>query len=420
MKAELISIGDEILIGQIINTNSVWMAQALNAIGISVVQITTISDYPEDLVKALDDAQQRADIIIMTGGLGPTKDDRTKKVLCQYFNSKLATDKAVLEHVTRFFEIRNMEVSQINKDQALVPECCQVLFNDLGTAPGMWFEKDGKIFVSMPGVPFEMEYIMTNRVLPRLIKFSGHDAIVHKTVQTFGIGESTLAQMIEKWEDALPDFIHLAYLPSPGQVRLRLSAYGTSEEDLQKEVDLQVKKLLKIIPDAVYGYGDQTMAGAVGELLVSRGKILSVAESCTGGNIAHSITSIPGASNWFVGGIVSYTNEMKMKFLNVSNNSLEQYGAVSEQVVKEMAEGIKKLTGSDYAISTSGIAGPDGGSEEKPVGTVWVAIAGPDYVETYLLKLNGNRDRIITRASQSALDSLRLRLIEDAKLECIQ
>lgn len=412
MKAELITIGDEILIGQIVDTNSAWMAQELNAIGVTIAQITSISDNAEHLVEALDEATKRADVIIMTGGLGPTKDDRTKNVLCNYFNSKLVRHQPTYEHVMRFFESRGYATSDINKDQALVPECCQVLFNPVGTAPGMWFEHKGKIYVSMPGVPFEMKQIMTDEVLPRLAQGAGIEAIVHKTVQTFGVGESMLAERIEAWEDALPSYIHLAYLPSPGQVRLRLSAFGDSKESLETEVNQQVDELLKLISEAVYGYGDQTLAGAVGELLLQRGQTLTVAESCTGGLIQHSITSVPGSSQWFRGGFVAYSNELKMKVLGVESVALEQHGAVSAEVVKQMAEGARKVTGADFAVATSGIAGPDGGTDEKPVGTVWIAVATPSGVEAQLFKFVNNRERNIIRSSQTALNLLRILLLK--------
>ncbi|MBN1767133.1 MAG: competence/damage-inducible protein A [Prolixibacteraceae bacterium] len=408
MKAEIITIGDEILIGQIVDTNSAWMAEELNKIGVGVTQITSISDTPVHLVNALDDAQLRADVILITGGLGPTKDDRTKKVLAEYFQSSLVCHKPTLEHVTAFFTRRGLGVNQLNKDQALVPECCEVLHNPSGTAPGMWFENNEKIFVSMPGVPFEMKSIMLEAVLPRLKKINGGGVIVHKTVQTIGIPESILAEKLEEWEDALPDFIHLAYLPNPGQIRLRLSAFGNDETQLRKAVELEIEKLKKIIPEAIFGYNNDTLAVVVGKMLMEKKATVATAESCTGGQIAHSITSVPGSSGWFKGSVVAYSNDIKTDVLKVNPNDIEKHGAVSEQVVRQMADGVRKLCNADYAVATSGVAGPDGGTEEKPVGTVWIAVASP--VETIAQKFtfSNNRERNIIRSSQTALDMLRL------------
>ncbi len=410
MKAEIITIGDEILIGQIVDTNSAWMATELNNIGIKVAQITSISDDPTHIVEAIDAAKLRADIILITGGLGPTKDDLTKKVLAEYFNSKLIMHQATLDHVTSFFARRNKAMTQVNIDQALVPECCEVLFNKNGTAPGMWFEDDGKYIASMPGVPFEMKGLMSDSVLPKLAQLNGVQKIAHKTILTVGVGESFLADQIENWELNLPSFIKLAYLPSPGKVRLRLSALGNDQALLENTIDKEVKKLKLIIPEAIYGYGEQTLAGAVGKLLVASSSTIATAESCTGGTIAKEFTANAGASKYFKGSIVAYSNEVKKNVLGVNENDLKTYGAVSQQVVTQMALGVQKLLKTDYAIATSGIAGPDGGSEEKPVGTVWIAIVTPS--EVYAQKVNyaNNRERNILRSSQDALNSLRLRL----------
>ncbi len=413
MNAEIITIGDEILIGQIVDTNSAWMAVELNQIGVRIAQITSISDDPEHLVKALNDAKQRAKVILITGGLGPTKDDRTKKVLCEYFNSKLIIDPKTLEHVTQFFSKRGMGVNQLNHDQALVPECCEVLDNPVGTAPGMWFVSEGVVFASMPGVPFEMKQMMTDHVLPRLVSLSGRGKIVHKTVHVIGIGESILAEMVESWENALPEFIHLAYLPSPGLIRLRFSAFGEDEERLKNAVEEEIEKLKQLIPDAIFGYGEDTLAGVVGKLLMGKGATMATAESCTGGFIAHSITSIPGSSKWFKGAVVAYSNEIKGNVLGVSESTLLKYGAVSEQVVIEMVEGACKTMNADYAIATSGIAGPDGGTAEKPVGSVWVAVKGPNKTVAAFYNFANNRERNIIRSSQAGLDMLRLFLLRE-------
>jgi nicotinamide-nucleotide amidase len=408
MKTEIITIGDEILIGQIVDTNSAWMAEELNKIGIGVAQITSISDTPVHLVNALDDAQLRADVIIITGGLGPTKDDRTKKVLAEYFNAGLVTHQPTLDHVTAFFKKRGLGVNQLNKDQALVPDCCEVLHNPAGTAPGMWFEHNDKIFVSMPGVPFEMKGIMKGEVLPRLKDKNGGGAIVHKTVHTIGIPESILAEKLEEWEDALPEFIHLAYLPNPGQIRLRFSAFGNDETQLKEAIELEIKKLKAIIPEAIFGYDNDTLAGVVGKILMDKKATVATAESCTGGQIAHSITLVPGSSGWFKGSVVAYSNDVKTGVLKVNPDDVEKYGAVSEQVVKQMADGVRKLTNAEYSVATSGIAGPDGGTDEKPVGTVWIAVASPDEIIAQKFTFNNNRERNIIRSSQTALNMLRL------------
>ena len=412
MKAEIITIGDEILIGQIVDTNSAWMAVELNQVGIKVAQITSISDEPEHLVKALNEARQRAEVVLITGGLGPTKDDRTRKVLCEYFDSELVLHEPSLENIHQlFFRRRGLKVNKINRDQALVPACCDVLLNPVGTAPGMWFEKEGIIFVSMPGVPFEMKQLMTDHVIPRLQKRSGEERIVHKTVMIVGLSESGLAQTISDWEDALPEYIKLAYLPSPGQIRLRLSAFGNDEEKLKAEVAERIKKLKLLIPDAIFGYGEDTLAGVVGQLLIENETTMATAESCTGGLIAHLITSVPGSSQWFKGSVIAYANEIKQNVLNVNEQSLIEFGAVSEQVVLEMAQGVRKLLNVDYAVATSGVAGPDGGTDEKPVGTVWIAVAGPDKTVAQKFNFANNRERNIIRSSQTALDMLRLMLL---------
>ncbi|MGF7139425.1 competence/damage-inducible protein A [Roseimarinus sediminis] len=413
MKAEIITIGDEILIGQIVDTNSAWMATELNRIGLAVAQITSISDQPDHLVSALNDARKRADVVLLTGGLGPTKDDRTKKVLAEYFRSPLILHEPTLEHVTAFFRKRGMNPGRLNHDQALVPQCCEVLFNPQGTAPGMWFADEGTIFVSMPGVPFEMKELMQLHVLPRLQKMNGNEVIWHQTVLTTGIPESLLAEKIEEWELALPSHIHLAYLPSPQQIRLRFSAFGQDEMQLKKEVDEQIALLKAIIPEAIFGYNTDTMAGVVGQLLLEKKAGMATAESCTGGYIAHLITSVPGSSGWYKGSVIAYSNEVKQKVLQVDGNSIESYGAVSEQVVRQMAEGARKLFDVDYAVATSGIAGPDGGSDEKPVGTVWIAVATPDKTIAKLMKYSNNRERNIVRSGNAALNVLRLLLLSE-------
>ena len=413
MQAEIITIGDEILIGQIVDTNSAWMATELNSIGVNIAQITSISDNPEHLVEALNNARKRADVVLITGGLGPTKDDRTKKVLTEYFNSNLVLHEPTLQNVIEMFRLRGLDIIQLNKDQALVPECCQVLLNKQGTAPGMWFEEGNVVFVSMPGVPFEMKYLMTEHVLPRLAKMRNDLHIVHRTIQTVGISESFLARTLETWEDNLPEYIHLAYLPSPGIIRLRLSAFGPDEAVLENEVNNQVEKLQAIIPDAIYGFGNDNLSEVTGNLLKAINAKVSIAESCTGGLISHKITSIPGSSEWFKGAVVAYSNEVKSNILGVSETSLCEFGAVSETVVRQMAEGVKTALNSEYSIATSGIAGPDGGTPEKPVGTVWIAVSGTKETIARCFTFSNNRERNIERSSLTALDMLRLMLLKN-------
>jgi nicotinamide-nucleotide amidase len=407
MKAEIITIGDEILIGQIVDTNSAWMGQQLNLHGIEVYQVTSVHDDHNHILKAFSNAERNADLVLITGGLGPTKDDITKKCLCEYFATELVFYPEVLEHVKTLLSSRNVEINQLNRDQALLPASCTVLHNPVGTAAGMWFEKNGTIFISMPGVPFEMEAIMIGEVFPRLIKLGIMQSIVHKTILTLGLPESMLAEKIEQWENALPSFIKLAYLPSPMMVRLRLSAYGTNQAELEAETEKQVKSLLAIIPDYIFGFDDENLAMVIGRMLVESSQTMAVAESCTGGNIAHSITSNPGSSAYFKGGVVAYSNEIKNGLLGVSAEILEQFGAVSKPVAEAMAVGAQKKLNADYALATTGIAGPDGGTAEKPVGTVWIAVAGPSGVtsEKYIFK--HNRERNIIRSTQTALNLLR-------------
>jgi nicotinamide-nucleotide amidase len=408
MKAEIITIGDEILIGQIVDTNSAWMGQQLNLLGIQVYQVTSVHDDREHILKALAEAEQNTDLVLITGGLGPTKDDITKKTLCEYFDTKLVFHPEVLEHVRSLLSSRNVVINQLNQDQALIPENCTVLHNSAGTASGMWFERNNTIFVSMPGVPFEMEAIMTEEVFPRLRKLGITQSIVHKTVLTIGIPESMLAEKIEKWEDALPKFIKLAYLPSPMMVKLRLSGYGIDELAIKTEIDKQVKELLKIIPEAVYGFDDDNMGIALGRMLMAQGKTMTTAESCTGGSIAQFITSNPGSSAYFKGGVVAYSNEIKSILLGVPSELIEAVGAVSQEVAEAMALGAQKALHTDYSVATTGIAGPDGGTDEKPVGTVWIAVAGPSGVSSKKYIFKHNRERNIIRTTHTALNMLRV------------
>lgn len=408
MKAEIITIGDEILIGQIVDTNSAWMGQQLNLLGIEVYQVTSVHDDRKHILKALAEAEQNSDLVLITGGLGPTKDDITKKTLCEYFNTKLVFHPEVLEHVRSLLSTRNVVINKLNQDQALLPENCTVLHNSAGTASGMWFERNNTIFVSMPGVPFEMEAIMTEEVFPRLKKLGTTQSIVHKTVLTIGIPESMLAERLERWEDSLPEFVKLAYLPSPMMVKLRLSGYGTDETAIKAEIDKQVKELLTIIPEAVYGFDNDNMGIALGRMLMAEGRTMATAESCTGGSIAQFITSNPGSSAYFKGGVVAYSNEIKSNLLGVPSEFIKTVGAVSQEVAEAMALGAQKVLGVDYTVATTGIAGPDGGTDEKPVGTVWIAVAGPSGVSSKKYIFKHNRERNIIRTTHTALNMLRV------------
>ncbi len=405
--AEVITIGDEILYGQTLDTNTYWMGKELNIIGVKIIRKVAVGDQREEIIKALDEASQRADIILITGGLGPTKDDITKKTLADYFNTSLVEDEEVLEHIQSLFSKRNLSMNALNNAQALVPQGCTVITNTMGTAPGMWFERDDKVYVSMPGVPYEMETMMERSILPKLKSTFALPVIYHQMIQTVGIGESWLAEQIESWEDNLPPHIRLAYLPSYGRVKLRLTAVGTNRLELEDDVAEQVQKVVPKIEKYVFGYGDLTLEEAVGAILTKAGKTLAVAESCTGGFLAHTITSIPGSSRYFQGGVVAYSNNLKMNLLDVSEETLHQHGAVSEETVRAMAEGAKKNLLADFSIATSGIAGPDGGTPEKPVGTIWIAVASPQ--ETIAKKISLSKDRLVNirRSTVIALNMLR-------------
>lgn len=414
MKLEIVNIGDELLIGQVVNTNASWMAEQLSLVGIEVVQITAISDTREAIFATLDAAKTRADTVIMTGGLGPTNDDITKQVLCDYFKTELVFNEEAFEQVQSLFKLRGFKVTEINKKQAELPASCIPLQNINGTAAGMWFEEEGKIFVSIPGVPFEMHALMSDQIIPRLLKKSKPGVILKKTIFTQGIGESTLAEIIANWENALPSHFKLAYLPQPGIVRLRLSAKGKVEGELQVEFEKQLEALHKLIPKLIFGYDTDTMEKVLVDLLTRNGKSVSLAESCTGGYISHLLTSIPGSSKCFMGSVVAYDNEIKKGILGVSTDSLIKFGAVSEQVAQEMALGVQAKFKTDYAISVTGIAGPDGRTEEKPVGTTWVAVAGPDkkiIAKKYLL--GEHRGRNIRKAALTGLNMLRKEILKN-------
>ena len=407
MKATIITIGDEILIGQIVDTNTVSIARHLNNLGIQIAEKCSIGDTREAIVKTLDRVVASSDVVIITGGLGPTKDDITKHTLAEYFGSELEYNVAEGEHVRSLLERRGIPFTELNRGQAMLPKCCTVLHNAHGTAPGMWFDvPQGGVIVSLPGVPFEMEHLMQDEVLPRLKSRFTLQQIVHRTLITRGIPESILAERIATWEDALPEYLHLAYLPAPNIVRLRLSAYQVDGQVAEAEIARQFELLRAIIGENIVGFEGATIEQLVHEILVDRGLKLSVAESCTGGTIAQKFTAMAGASQYFMAGVVSYSNESKCDLLGVNMADIESYGAVSEQVACQMAEGVRRVAGADYAIATTGIAGPTGGSEAKPVGTVWMAVATPTKTIAVMRNSGSDRGQIISRASAYAIELL--------------
>lgn len=407
MKADIITIGDEILIGQIVDTNSAWMAQRLGEIGATVRRKYSIGDRREEIVSAVEESLAASDAVLITGGLGPTKDDITKRVLAELFHSTLVRHQPTYERVERMMTARGIEFNALNQSQALVPECCTVLTNHKGTAPGMWFEREGKVVVSLPGVPFEMEALMTESVLPKLQEHFALRSVVHRTAITFGLAESMMAAHIAQWEDALPPHLHLAYLPSPSQLRLRLSAYDVEREEAVREIDSQFAKLLPLLGDYFVGWESDTLQSVVADKLMERGESLAVAESCTGGALAAKFTAMSGASAYFMGGVVAYDNSIKERVLGVSAETLRDHGAVSREVAVQMAEGVRRLCGTTYGVATTGIAGPTGGSDEKPVGTVWMAVSGPRGTVAEV-KVHGRlRAQNIERAASAAINLLR-------------
>ena len=406
MKATIVTIGDEILIGQILDTNSRYISRALNTHGIVVTERTSIGDNRAQIVEILDRALAQSEIVIITGGLGPTKDDITKHTLCDYFDSTLRYDEVEAEHIRTLLARRNIAFNELNRGQAMVPECCTVLHNAHGTAPGMWFEKNNHVVISLPGVPFEMQHLIDEEVIPRLKARFELREIVHRTMITFGIAESILAERIAAWEDALPDYIRLAYLPAPNVVRLRLSAYEVEGKEVRREIENLFEKLRSIIPNNIAGFEDASVEELVHNILLERGEKLAVAESCTGGMIASKFTAQAGASAYFMCGIVSYSNDSKCRVLGVDKNDIEQFGAVSEQVAIAMAKGAKVISGANFAISTTGIAGPTGGSAEKPVGTVWIGIATPEKCYAVCKNCGTDRSQVISRATAYAIAML--------------
>ena len=410
MEACIISIGDELLIGQVVNTNATFIAEELNLCGIRVSRIITTGDSAADITSALDSAASVAGIIIATGGLGPTSDDITKETLCRYFGTRLVMHPDTLENIRALFYQNRLEVSERNRNQAMVPENCDVLPNSQGTAPGMWFTRQNKDYIFLPGVPFEMKQIFSGHVLPGLIKKYPAPKIIHRSVLTMGTGESSLADRIQVWEAGLPPEIRLAYLPQPGIIRLRLSVYETDGDNPLELIELQIEKLRKLIPGLIFGYDNDSLPELCGAALLKKAARVSTAESCTGGSIAQLITSVPGSSEWYAGSVVAYSNEAKISMLGVDPELINRHGAVSREVVCAMAEGIRRKLGTEYSIAASGIAGPGGGTPEKPVGTVWIAVSDITGTEACVFLLGNNRERNIRRASLFALNMMRIRL----------
>ncbi|NOS56117.1 MAG: competence/damage-inducible protein A [Cyclobacteriaceae bacterium] len=408
--AELLTIGDEILYGQIVDTNAQWMSVELDKVGIKVIRKTTVGDQEDEILTAFAEAEKRADIVLITGGLGPTSDDLTKPLLAKYFNCKLEIHEEALQEITAFFKSRGREMIEPNRQQAALPVCCTKITNPIGTAPGMWFEKDSKVFMSMPGVPHEMKKMMTERVIPKLKEKFHTPNIYHKVIRTIGIGESFLAEKIAPWENSLPEHIKLAYLPSLGEVKLRLTGFSNSSSHLENEIDVLVEKLKVIAGDYIYGYGDESIEVAIGKMLRERKLTLSMAESCTGGYLSHLITSVPGCSDYFLGSMIPYAYEIKMRQLGVKPEVLEKYGAVSEPTIIEMANIVRAKFNTDIGVATSGIAGPGGATPEKPVGMVWIAYSDKHQTVTKKLQISSDRAINIKMASAAVLNLIRLSL----------
>jgi nicotinamide-nucleotide amidase len=415
MKATIVTIGDEILIGQIVDTNSGFIAKSLDKIGVEIHEMISISDTENHILETFSKLQNQVDLVIITGGLGPTKDDITKHTFCEYFEDKLVRNEAVEKHVIDIIE-RAMKrpASQMNKDQALVPSKCFVLHNQVGTAPGMWMRKENTVYISLPGVPYEMKYILENEIIPKIVKEYERPYIIHKTIMTYGQGESLVAERIENWENDLPDFIKLAYLPSPGRVRLRLSARGTDKEFLDQKIAENVLLLSKIIGDIIVGFdGDETIEVILGRLLEGQNRTLATAESCTGGKIAQVLTSVPGASKYFKGSVVSYATETKISVLGLPEELIKEHSVVSFEVAKAMAIAVKKLMKSDYAIATTGNAGPTKGDGNAEIGTVFIAIATPNEVVVEEFDFGQPREKVIDRAVNKAFEMLQKEILKN-------
>ncbi len=414
MKATIVTIGDEILIGQIVDTNSNFIAKELDRIGVETYEMISISDDKQHILNTFEQLQNKVDVVIVTGGLGPTKDDVTKKTFCEYFDDELVVNPEVLAHVTELIEgFYKRPISQLNKDQALVPSKCTVLHNKMGTAPGMWMKKENTVFISLPGVPYEMKYLVENEIIPKIVKEYKRPYIIHKTILTYGQGESLVAERIENWENNLPEFIKLAYLPNPGRVRLRMTARGTDKEELEKAIEENVQSLDAIIHDIIVGYEEnETIETVVGKLLAKQNKTVSTAESCTGGKVASLLASVQGASAYFKGSVVSYATEAKVNVLGVSQDLIEQFSVVSAEVAAAMALNVKNILKTDYAIATTGNAGPSKGDSEAEIGTVFIALATPNGVITEEFNFGQPREKVIDRATIKSLEILQKEILK--------
>ncbi|MHA7128419.1 competence/damage-inducible protein A [Algoriphagus namhaensis] len=415
IRAEIIAIGDELLYGHIVDTNSHWISQEMSLLGVKVVRRTTVGDNRLDILSAFKEAEYRADLILITGGLGPTQDDLTKPLLAEYFNAEIIEFPEAVAAITDFFKRRGRDMIPANILQGHLPACCTYVPNEVGTAPGMWFERNQTYWMSMPGVPHEMKKLMHDFVIPKMAEIFDLPVIEHKMIKTVGIGESWLSDLIKDWENALPKHIKLAYLPSLGHVKLRLTAFGDNKDRLKGEIDDQINRIFPIIQKYIYGYDAETIETAIGKLLKERNETVALAESCSGGFVAHQITTVAGSSEYFQGAVVPYHNQFKSSIVSVSPETLANHGAVSEETVKEMALGVKNLFQSDYGLASSGVAGPGGGSAEKPVGTVWISCAGKDFVKTKKLQLTQDRLLNIQLTSVALLNLLRVCITQEGE-----
>jgi nicotinamide-nucleotide amidase len=415
MTAYLLTVGDEILIGQITDTNSAWMAQQLNLQGIRIAGKASVGDVHPNIIEAMDYALGKADLVLVTGGLGATKDDITKKAIAEYFGVEMVFHDETWKRLQHFFKKLGKTPNEMNKSGCFMPENAEILTNDRGLAPAMWFEKGGKVMVSMPGVPYEMMHLMKDRVLPRLKKSFPVSPVVHRTLMTAGEGETGLAALLSDFEDALPTNIKLAYLPAFNQVRLRLTATGSDEAALNQQIDIEKAKMETIVSKFVYGYDDEPLAKAVGRMLVAKGWMVATAESCTGGYLSAQFTANAGSSVYFKGGVIAYHNDLKINLLGVKKETLEVHGAVSEATVREMVQGVLKSTGADIGIAVSGIAGPGGGSPDKPVGTIWVAVGNKAHTRVAQLTIDRGRNRNVEYAANVALNLVRVFLLSNEK-----
>lgn len=415
MKATIVTIGDEILIGQIVDTNSGFIAKSLDKIGVDIHEMISISDNKQHILDTFAKLQNQVDLVIITGGLGPTKDDITKKTFCDYFEDTLVENKEVLAHVTQLIEsIFKRPITQMNRDQALVPTKCHVLFNKMGTAPGMWMKKENTVFISLPGVPYEMKYLVENEIIPKVVREYNRPYIIHKTILTYGQGESLVAERIEDWENNLPEFIKLAYLPAPGRVRLRLSARGTDKEVLEKAIEENVNSLTQIIGDIIVGFDDnETIEVVIGRLLAQKQLTIATAESCTGGSIASLLTSVAGSSSYFKGSVVSYATEAKEAVLGIPHELIEKHSVVSAQVAEKMALQAQKIFKTDFAIATTGNAGPSKGDSDATVGTVFIALATPQTIVVEEFNFGEPREKVILRAVNKSLEMLQKEILKN-------